>query len=65
MATICITPRRPGPAPAHVATITRMVSDYRRRFWISCLDVPVLATSEMVQHFLGLPERLGIPGDRT
>src|SRR5213596_943311 len=42
-----------------------MVSDFRRRFWISlALTVPVLATSEMVQHFLGLRPVLGFPGDR-
>ena len=32
-----------------------MVSDYRRRFWISLvLTVPVLALSPMIQQFLGL-----------
>jgi len=42
-----------------------MVSDFRRRFWISlALTVPVLATSEMVQHFLGLRDVLAFPGDR-
>jgi len=42
-----------------------MVSDFRRRFWISlALTVPVLATSEMVQHFLGLRGVLAFPGDR-
>jgi Cu2+-exporting ATPase len=42
-----------------------MVSDFRRRFWISlALTVPVLATSEMVQHFLGLRHVLAFPGDR-
>src|SRR5206468_10291482 len=42
-----------------------MVSDFRRRFWISlALTVPVLATSEMVQHFLGLRNVLAFPGDR-
>jgi len=42
-----------------------MVSDFRRRFWISlALTVPVLATSEMVQHFLGLRQALAFPGDR-
>src|SRR6266446_4323864 len=42
-----------------------MVTDFRRRFWISlALSVPVLATSEMVQHFLGLRNVLAFPGDR-
>ena len=42
-----------------------MVSDFRRRFWISlALTVPVLVTSEMVQHFLGLRPVLAGPGDR-
>src|SRR6266853_5328774 len=42
-----------------------MVADFRRRFWISlALTVPVLATSEMVQHFLGLRNVLAFPGDR-
>jgi Cu2+-exporting ATPase len=42
-----------------------MVSDFRRRFWVSlALTIPVLATSEMVQHFLGLRGVLAFPGDR-
>jgi Cu2+-exporting ATPase len=42
-----------------------MVNDFRRRFWVSlALTVPVLATSEMVQHFLGLRGALAFPGDR-
>src|SRR5919109_5604490 len=42
-----------------------MVEDFRRRFWISlALTVPVLATSEMVQHLLGLRGALAFPGDR-
>src|SRR2546422_5980103 len=42
-----------------------MVGDFRRRFWISlALTIPVLATSEMVQHFLGLRGTLAFPGDR-
>ena len=32
-----------------------MVDDFRRRFWVSLgLTIPVLATSEMLQHILGL-----------
>ena len=42
-----------------------MADDFRRRFWVSlALTIPVLATSEMVQHFLGLRETLAFPGDR-
>ena len=41
-----------------------MVSDFRRRFWIFlALTIPVLATSEMIQHFLGLRNALAFPGD--
>jgi len=42
-----------------------MVADFRRRFWVSlALTLPVLATSEMVQHFLGLRNVLAFPGER-
>jgi len=42
-----------------------MVDDFRRRFWVSlALTLPVLATSEMVQHLLGLRGALAFPGDR-
>ncbi len=42
-----------------------MVAEFRRRFWVSLgLTVPVLATSEMLQHFLGLRGALAFPGDR-
>jgi len=42
-----------------------MVSDFRRRFWISlALTVPVLATSDMLQHLLGLRGVLAFPGAR-
>src|SRR3989442_5703496 len=42
-----------------------MVDDFRRRFWVSlALTVPVLATSDMVQHFLGVRGVLAFPGDR-
>jgi len=41
-----------------------MVDDFRRRFWVSlALTVPVLLTSEMIQHFLGLRGALAFPGD--
>ncbi|OLB48430.1 MAG: copper-translocating P-type ATPase [Gemmatimonadetes bacterium 13_2_20CM_2_65_7] len=42
-----------------------MVDDFRRRFWISlALTIPVLATSETVQHLLGLRGVLAFPGAR-
>src|SRR6266851_9805570 len=42
-----------------------MVDDFRHRFWVSlALTVPVLATSEMIQHFLGLRATLAFPGDQ-
>src|SRR3989442_12218668 len=42
-----------------------MVDDFRRRFWVSlALTIPVLATSEMVQHLLGLRGVLAFPGAR-
>src|SRR5881296_3641809 len=49
----------------HSAHHGSMVGDFRRRFWISlALTVPVLATSEMIQHFLGLRGALTFLGDR-
>ncbi len=42
-----------------------MVADFRRRFWISlAITLPVLATSHMIQQFLGLRDVLAFPGDR-
>ena len=42
-----------------------MVDDFRRRFWLSlALTVPVLATSEMIRHLLGLRGAVAFPGDR-
>ena len=42
-----------------------MVDDFRRRFWVSlALTVPVLATSEMIQHLLGLRGAVAFPGHR-
>src|SRR6266498_4574913 len=53
------------PAPNGGHDHGDMVADFRRRFWISlALTIPVLATSEMVQHFLGLRNVLAFPGDR-
>src|SRR2546422_919898 len=55
---------------AHWAMITsaahaHMVDDFRRRFWVSlALTIPVLATSEMIQHFLSLRGAFAFPGDR-
>jgi Cu2+-exporting ATPase len=40
-----------------------MVADFRRRFWFSlALTLPILALSPMIQHWLGLAERLAFPG---
>jgi len=40
-----------------------MVDDFRRRFWVSLgLTVPVLVTSEMLQHILGRRAVLPFPG---
>jgi len=42
-----------------------MVDAFRRRFWVSlALTVPVLATSEMLQHLLGLRGGLAFPGEQ-
>src|SRR5438876_6703384 len=42
-----------------------LVSDFRRRFWISlALTIPVVATSEMLQHLLGLRGILAFHGAR-
>src|SRR2546428_6433329 len=42
-----------------------MVDDFRLRFWVSLgLTIPVLATSEMIQHFLSLRGAFAFPGDR-
>ncbi len=71
----CVSSERAEPAAApatgthghdqHHAHHAHMVDDFRRRFWISlALTIPVLATSEMVQHFLGLRATLAFPGDR-
>jgi hypothetical protein len=41
-----------------------MVDDFRRRFWVSLvLTVPVVATSEMLQHLVGVRGALAFPGD--
>ncbi len=41
-----------------------MVSEFRRRFWVSLvLTMPIVALSPMVQHFFGLREELRFPGD--
>ena len=41
------------------------VSDFRRRFWIAiALTVPVVLLSRMIQHVLGLGDKLSFPGDQ-
>ena len=58
------TPPRESPGQDHSAH-AHMVDDFRRRFWVSLgLTVPVLATSEMLQHILGLRAVLAFPGDQ-
>ena len=48
------------PADHHAHNI----ADFKRRFWISLIaTVPVLVLSPMVQHFLGLGERIRFAGD--
>jgi Cu2+-exporting ATPase len=43
---------------------SRMVSDFRRRFWVSLvLTVPTLALAPAVQHALGVADRWAFPGD--
>ena len=42
-----------------------MIADFRRRFWVAlALTLPVLATSAMIQHLLGVRGALAFPGDR-
>ncbi len=62
--TAVATPQHATP-PGHGGHHGSMVDDFRRRFWVSlALTLPVLATSEMIQHFLGLRGALAFPGDR-
>src|SRR5437016_907926 len=63
-----------GPPPVHAhhdhhmqdqSAHAHMVDDFRRRFWVSlALTAPVLGTSEMIRHFLGLGGVLAFPGAR-
>ncbi len=49
----------------HQAHHAHMVSDFRKRFWISLvLTVPILLLSPMIQSFLGLGESLHFLGDK-
>ncbi|HVH67166.1 MAG TPA: heavy metal translocating P-type ATPase [Gemmatimonadales bacterium] len=61
-------PREPaghGEGVSH-AHHTGMVDEFRRRFWVSLvLTLPVLATSEVIQQFLGVRGTLAFPGDRV
>src|SRR6266545_6997377 len=59
-----------GPSPSrsqgHDHSHAHMVDDFRRRFWVALgLTVPVLATSEIFQHLLGLRGAFAFPGDRV
>ncbi len=56
---------RDGSVAGHHPGHADMVADFRRRFWVSlALTAPVLATSHMIQEFLGLRGALAFPGDR-
>ena len=58
------TPPRGSPGQDHSAH-AHMVDDFRRRFWVSLgLTVPVLVTSEMLQHIFGLRAELAFRGDQ-
>lgn len=40
-----------------------MIADFRRRFWLSAvLTIPILLLSPMIQHWLGLGDRLAFAG---
>jgi P-type Cu2+ transporter len=50
--------------PAHPSAHAHMVTDFRRRFWVSLiLTVPVLALARHIQGWLGLGNSLTFPGD--
>lgn len=61
----------PSQLPAHEAGgghggnhHDHMVRDFQRRFWVSLgLTLPIVALSPMLQHWLGLGERLRFAGD--
>ncbi|MGH9259040.1 MAG: heavy metal translocating P-type ATPase, partial [Acidimicrobiales bacterium] len=60
-------PEAPPPPGGHGAHggHAHHVADFRRRFWVSlALTIPVLATSHMIQDFLGLRGVLAFAGDR-
>jgi Cu2+-exporting ATPase len=43
---------------------TRMVADFKRRFWIALvLTVPVLILSPLIQALLGIEDVVSFPGD--
>src|SRR5581483_7206041 len=55
----------PQRADEHRSHHAHMVDDFRRRFWLSlALTVPVLATSGMIRHFLGVRTGLAFAGAR-
>src|SRR5579885_3165448 len=55
----------PQRADEHRSHHAHMVDDFRRRFWPSlALTVPVLATSGMIRHFLGVRTGLAFAGAR-
>ncbi|MGE0160851.1 MAG: heavy metal translocating P-type ATPase [Gemmatimonadales bacterium] len=59
-------PNRRGDHGAHAGhgDHAHHVEDFRRRFWVSlALSIPVVALSEMIQMWLGIPGALAFPGD--
>jgi len=56
--------RQAGGGHGHAGHHAHMVSDFRKRFWISCvLTLPVLILSPMIQEFFGLGEAIRFTGD--
>ena len=48
----------------HVSHHAMMVTDFKRRFWISIIiSIPILLLSPLIQRFLGLEGAIAFPGD--
>ncbi|MFA5079034.1 MAG: copper-translocating P-type ATPase [Dehalococcoidia bacterium] len=53
-----------GRPPVHGGRHTSMVSDFKRRFWISlAITIPILLLSPFIQELLGLDNSLRFRGD--
>jgi Cu2+-exporting ATPase len=62
--TIVVTPGGSSHAGHGGHDHAAMVSDFRRRFWVTLvLTPPVLLLSPMIQHWLGIADALAFPGD--